>query len=391
MSVHRKRINRYGTLLFAGVALGLSVVGPAPAQETREPATKPDEPTQQPEAKNLPKAEKLMAQFMKAMGGETAFKDIDSTHTKATMEMPMNQGTLIIESFWKRPDLALIKQEMPGRGTMEIGYNGEIGWQNAPGMGYQLMPESQIEDMRGQVNMHMKLAELGDDFETVETVDETSFQGSTCYKVKMTNPAETEGGEPQETFAFFDAETSLLAGMEMTQQSMRGPMTITLAFKDWKEDEETGLMLYHSMVMTQMGMNMNIEYTEMTFNNVDPSVFKAPEEVVKMAEARKTEEEAKESEESSDEQEGEAGEQQGAPSASDLTEEQRQAAENMLASLMKQEDPAQLNMIAGVLKGQISSASEEEKPVLRYIVKRIEERIKELESGSGGSGSGSGE
>jgi hypothetical protein len=296
---------------------------------------------------------------------------------------------LTIETYWHRPDKVLVKQQMPGRGEVQVGFDGEVGWQQMPGMGYQILEGEQVEAMRGQMNMHMRLAELADDYDTVETVDETEFQGAKCYKVKMTKQAEEEGAEAEgteaeEMFVFFDAETKLLAGMEMEQESQMGPMSVTIAFKDWKPNEETGLTLYHTMVMSQMGMNMNVNYTEMTFNDVDPKVFALPDEVKKQLESSKSEGDGTTTSPTTKPADASGGDE--ATGASDLTPEQRASAENMLKGLMRQEDPEQLRMIKGVIEGQIGSANAQEKPVLEYIVKRLDERIKELEASGGGAG-----
>lgn len=262
--------SRLPRLQFAGILAGLlCVVAPAVAIDDSPKQPDPD----------LPKANQLFENAIKAIGGREALDGIKSSTVKAKMNTPM--GSITIESFFVSPDRFLLKQSLPGMGEISMGSDGETTWVLNPMMGYQLIEPDDAEDMRSQASMHNLIVRLEKEFSQGTTVDRQKFHDQDCYKVRM---VDKNGGEQ---FVFFNAETHLMAGMEMSQNSQMGPVKAVMRFEDWKERGD--IKMFHKMIVNQGGMNMTMEMTEVDFGAVDKALFTLPAEVKRLAEQRKAE------------------------------------------------------------------------------------------------------
>jgi predicted Zn-dependent peptidase len=70
------------------------------------------------------------------------------------------------------------------------------------------------------------------------------------------------------------------------------------------------------------------------------------------------------------------------PDLAALDEQWRTRVTQMLNRLKAAEDPGRLQMMAAMLEGQLDRASPDEAPAIRYIIKKLNERIDELEAAS---------
>lgn len=261
-------------LLIAGLLTGLCMTGTTLALDTEE--VKGTAPTLAM-ARNLPPAKEILDNAVKAMGGRDAIKNVKSSSFKAKMNTPM--GDVLIESYYLNPDQFLIKQAVPGMGEITMASDGQTTWTHNPMMGYQLLDDEEVELMRDQASMHNLVVRLEKEFSDIQTVEQLKFNDRDCYKLRM---LDTEG---QEQFAYFDVKGHLMAGMEMQQATPMGPSKATMRFEDWKTYGD--IKFFSRMVISQMGMDMTMEMTEVKFDNVDKKIFALPDEVKKLAAERK--------------------------------------------------------------------------------------------------------
>ena len=262
-----------GGHLFAAV-LALTLTSGALAQ-TAAPTVQRD----------LPEAKQLLKDAVKAMGGREAIESLESSKMVAAMSVGPNRGMATMTTFWSKPDRFMMKQSIQGF-VVTIGFDGKIGWASNPMTGgYELLEDEQIEQVRGQANMHRNITEMEKDFQKIETIDLIDFDGRKCYKVLMVPKMDDapEDAPILEQFSFFNAETKLMDGMQMADPM--SPNTVTIKFKDWKKTDE--VMFYRLMIIEQTGQPpVEMKFTEIELNKVDPSVFEAPDAVKKLAKER---------------------------------------------------------------------------------------------------------
>jgi outer membrane lipoprotein-sorting protein len=251
-------------------AMVLTTESPLRAQT---PATPPvTAPSTQP-AKNLPPAKEIIDGSLKAMGGKEAFEKLTSTRVVGKMNMMGTDATM--EFITAKPNKYLVKQTAPGIGEMQTGSNGELTWLSMPRGGYQLLDADQAKEMRRQADVYRIVWHMQDDQKEFQTVDRLTFRNADCYKVRLVD----EHGKEQ--FAFFNAESKLAQGLEMTEEGPMGPVTATLTFDEWKQIGD--VKVFTRITIEQMGVQQKLDLTDVEFNKVDDAVFEPPDAVKELA------------------------------------------------------------------------------------------------------------
>lgn len=268
----RQNLYRCSLALTAMLLAGSTALAGAALQEEK-PQSPPTEKPAAEKSDDLPEPKEILEKSLDAMGGRNVFEAVESVRLAIVLESPM--GNVSISSQSAKPDKVYIVQSVPGMAEMKMGLNGKVGWLHNPMAGYQILPEGEIDQLRRQANMHNIVGTFEDQFPTMETVGLVDRDEKKCYKVRL------EDEQDNESFAYFDADSSLVVAFENTQQGPRGEMTTTMTFSDWEEQDK--MKLYRTVVVDQLGTQMNMKITEVEFNNVDESVFELPEEVKKMS------------------------------------------------------------------------------------------------------------
>jgi len=262
------------------LALGGLLGVPTPAALAQDEGdTQEKDPAEKVQpAADLPSADKLINQYIEAVGGQEAIDEIKAGMMKARAAMGQ-MGEMTMEIYWARPDKMFIKQNLPGgMGTIKQGVNGDIAWADNPMMGgVQLLPKEQARQLHQQ-NMFGTFGDMKERFKTLEVVDRTEFDGEQAYQVRGVPKV-----GPEQTL-YFDADSHLLLGQELTQEGPMGAMEISMRFEDYKK--VGGVRTFHKIISSQMGQEVVLEFTDIKFNDVDAAVFKVPDEVRKLADER---------------------------------------------------------------------------------------------------------
>jgi len=340
-----------------GVLLGVAAaVCAAPQQET-EPA----QPAPQPAAKDLPAAEGILKMAIEAMGGQKAFDAIESSYIKSTMAA---MGFSIqFDMYTAEPDKLFVRQIVPGVGDGLMGMNGDAAWRKQPMQDYQLLEAKELVDMSDQAHLFEIVPQLEKQYAMMQTVDRVEFAGQDCYKIRLSGKKNAKPEEKDaQSYALFNADTHLAAALQNVQPAREGmpERTSALRFEDWKEIGD--LKLYTKLVIVQNSGELTMSYDEIKFNEVDESVFAVPDEVKKLLEER---------------QAAEAATEEGEDDAAGVSQQTK----DLLEKFLKQDDPAQLRMVVGLLESKVADTPEPEKANMEYIIRKLKERIEELEGG----------
>jgi len=105
----------------------------------------------------------------------------------------------------------------------------------------------------------------------VETVEKTDFEGTPCYKLKVT----TRWNE--EYFEYFDVESGLMVGVERSQASPMGDVPTTTVLSDYKEFG--GVLSPSKSVQRVMGMEQVITILDVSDMQREDSLFAIPDEI----------------------------------------------------------------------------------------------------------------
>ena len=250
------RLTAFIALTLPLITLGQASKSPAAAQVA--PAAK------------LPPAKEVIANFVKVIGGKEAFSKIKSQHATGKFEMAAQGLTGDLEISAARPDKMFVKVNLPGLGDILEGFDGKVAWTVNPATGPMVLDGKQLEEKREQADFDSVLHDEKD-FQSMETIEVTQFEGKECYKLKLIKKSGREVTE------YYDTKSGLLSGFVATQESPVGPLTVTAALSEYKK---FGDVLFVTKVTQKIGpIEQVMNLSSMEFNKVKDSAFELPEQI----------------------------------------------------------------------------------------------------------------
>ena len=265
MSFHPLRRHTVLALACCGLILGACSARNAdlpPPQEVQADTPPPQE---------LTEAQKIIARYVEALGGEEVLRSHTSATTKGAFEMPAMGMSGEMTVYQMAPDKSLVKVVIPGFGENVEGYNGEIAWAEDPMQGARLKDGQMLKDAARDARFYAEL-EYDETYPEQTTAGETDWNGTTTYQVDL---VDDDGNESSHYFA---KDTGLLIGIETTMTNEMGTADMTMNLSDYKDFG--GLMVPASAVMGVMGMEFVQTVESVTFDDVDENVF-VPSDAIK--------------------------------------------------------------------------------------------------------------
>ena len=239
---------------------------PPPA---RPPKADPD--VSRPSASaTLPSARSIIDRHIKAIGGREAILKHTSTHATGTVSIPSAGMTGTVEIFTAKPNKSMMKITLAGVGEVQEGFDGTTGWSLSPMSGPMLLEGKQLQEKRFDSDFY---GELHDDsrYESMTTVEETTFDGRRCYKLQLVRKG---GGEDIE---YYDAQTGLKAGSTTTRETPMGTVTATTVESGYRKFGD--ILQPASVKQTLMGLQQVIALTTVEYDTVPESVFELPTQI----------------------------------------------------------------------------------------------------------------
>jgi len=219
-----------------------------------------------PAARSLPaglNADKVIEDYVEAIGGEDQINDVNSMKLEMTMSM---QGmALNVEQYQKRPNMYANIVTMNGNVMQKQVFDGESG--RMSGMqGEQEIKGDMLEEMKIQATLfpETRYNELG--FGTILTGVE-EVDGKDAYAVEVTSPSGTKA------MHYFDTESGLKVKTTATMKTQMGEMVQTTVFNNYQEVE--GVKIPYSMTQTVGPQSFDITVESVSINeDIEDSVFK---------------------------------------------------------------------------------------------------------------------
>lgn len=243
-------------------AVMVSVPAPLDAQAAAQAPAKPA-----PTEAALPDARSLIDKHIAAIGGRDAVLSYSSSHVKGRVEMPANGLSGPFEVFAAKPNLSLMRMTFSGIGDMEEGFNGKVAWMLSPVTGPMLSEGRQFEQKRFDSDFYTELKDPAR-YTSITTVERTTFDGRDCYKIRLVSKDGVEDIE------YYDAQTGLRAGGQMTRESPMGPISSVVTTTNYKK---FGKLLHPvTQKITTMGIDQIITIESIEYDTVDPQLFEPP-------------------------------------------------------------------------------------------------------------------
>jgi len=214
------------------------------------------------------KPEEILADMVKATGGEAAWNAHKTIHVK--METTL-QGMGIGgsgERFQTSTDKSLTTMDMTGLGRVREGTNGKVAWSEEPVHGIRYLEGAEAEQMRigSAWNPELRAKEL---FVKLESANEPGPDGTNLECVIATPKL----GAPLRTC--YDARTHLQVTQSGVHPGPEGDMPFRNIIKAWKD---VGGVKMPSESNTQLGPVTTVDkITSVTFDEpMDDKMFDPP-------------------------------------------------------------------------------------------------------------------
>ena len=216
----------------------------------------------------LPTINVVLQRYLDAIGGQAAHERLKSRVITGKVELSGSDswGQLTISA--KAPNKSLTVMNVQPMGQVKHGYDGCNAWSVGDTIGAHTLRGAALSKFSSDTDFYreIKLSELYPGIRLIGTVKEKDRE---FYMVEGFPVA---GGE--ETM-FFDVQTGLLTGRDLTQQTSRGPVRVEMRYSDWREVDGVKL----PFKITQSMPNLKFVFTVRDVKHnlpVDDKLFEKP-------------------------------------------------------------------------------------------------------------------
>ena len=218
----------------------------------------------------LPDARTIIDRHVEAIGGRKAILAHSSTRATGTASAPAQGMYGTFELMAARPNLMLQRITIGGIGDLADGFDGTNAWSMSPITGPALAQGKELEQKRFDADFYGELHDPAR-YESVRTVERTTFDGRPCYKVSLVAKGVGEDIE------FYDIATGLKAGRIVTRETLMGTITATETRGEYKK---FGDMLQPITIReSTMGIEQALNFTSFEYDTVDAATFNPPAEI----------------------------------------------------------------------------------------------------------------
>ena len=237
----------------------------------------PSAASAQAPAAALPSAADVFLRYTNAIGGASAIKKHRSRRIVGRFELTAQAIGGPLEIFAAAPDRMLLRMELGGLGRVERGFDGTTGWSIDPGVGPRLLQGRELDELRISADFYSEL-KSPDQFASATVVERRSFEGRDCHVVKVVIKSGIEVTE------FYDANSGLLVGSQMTSTSAMGSVPTTVVVEEYKPFD--GVSMPTKVRQRAMGVEWLLTLTAVEHNRVPESTFDLPAEIAALQTTR---------------------------------------------------------------------------------------------------------
>jgi hypothetical protein len=247
-------MKRILSIVLLGLVLSASVLAQAPAADKPSGA--------------LPTVDKVLDNYLKAVGGRDAWEKLTTRLSKGTIQIPAMNMSGAVEINEKAPDKSYTVTTIPGFGDIRQGFDGSTGWTSDPQSGLHVMAGQELAEIKrdSQFYMALKLREI---YPHIILKGKDKVGDRDAWILEVT-PAD---GSPDNLY--FDAQSGLLLRQKGERESPNGKAQIQTDLEDYHDID--GIKLPFTIRQTSDMGTFIIQITEVHHNvPVDDAKFAKP-------------------------------------------------------------------------------------------------------------------
>ena len=202
-------------------------------------------------------ADKVLSDYFAALGGLDKIKAVKSMKMTAEVSVPGMPAPLTMKRIQKVPGLFSEKTLMNGQVVQERTLNGEKA--SSTQMGQEKpMDEEAVAQMKKEASVIFdEVNYLSEDYSL--TLDHMSMvNGNKAYVMTVKN------SDGEEKTLYFDEESGLLVKSESSQETPRGPISVSTQYEDYQENN--GVKYAMKMVQKVGPQTITIDVKELEIN-----------------------------------------------------------------------------------------------------------------------------
>lgn len=216
---------------------------------------------------DLPKAETVLEDYVKATGGKAAYEKLRNRTVKGTIELAGAAVKGSITFIQAAPDKMIVATEI-GEIRITQGTDGKAAWAVSTILGDRLIEGAEKDQLIGEAVFNEEIR-WKERFTRVECKGVEDVKGKPAYKVVLTPKA----GKP--ITKFYDKESHLIVKEIESTVGPMGEMTAETYPSDYRKVD--GILIPFKLAQSQGGPSFEIKLTEVKHNVELPAdTFKVP-------------------------------------------------------------------------------------------------------------------
>jgi hypothetical protein len=219
-------------------------------------------------------ADEVIDKHVAALGGMDKLRQMKSVYMEGVSVM--QNGNELTSKVWK-VDKQLLRREINfGMGSATTVVTEKEGWSSNPRNGnkFEALPQEAVQMQQTELDCAGPLVDYKTKGHSAELVGKEDFEGTECYKVKLTLKT------GREITYFIDAKNYYILAVRtkgggmggMRRQGGGGDTEVTVMYSDYKKTAD-GFLFPYAMAVVGMGAATNYEVIEVN-KPVDPKLYK---------------------------------------------------------------------------------------------------------------------
>lgn len=243
------------------------------------PATAPAAPPATPAAAELPSAEALLADELRARGGKEAVEAVKQMTSKGAIEFKALGLKGPMTTQVAEPSQLLTIVEIAKGTSIRTGFNGTIGWSIDPALGPRLLEGKELEQLRTEASFSGQ-SSIAARYAEAKVVGEAVWHEQPAYELLLKSP-------DREATVYLSKSSKLVIGMKATIDSARGSVPVSVNVAEYKEfvGPKGAIKMPVRSEMLMMGMTNIITIETVDFGPIEASAFDLPPQIKALVDA----------------------------------------------------------------------------------------------------------
>ena len=250
----------FNKMKFFSSGLAILALSFAAFAQAQPPSTTAQAPAASSPAAALPSADSILDKYVAAIGGEAAWRKLNSRVSKGTIDIPSANLSGTVEVHEKAPDFSLAVVNLSGM-TFQRGFDGAAGWSSDPQNGLRTLSGAEGEDSKREADFYHQL-HMRKNYSKWKVIGTEKIGDHDAYALEATSSS----GDVDKMY--FDAKSGLLLRAIRTVHSPQGDEVIQSDLSDYRDTD--GIKLPFSVHQTSVQAEYTITFTEV-HHNVDLS------------------------------------------------------------------------------------------------------------------------